>query len=159
MFLCNLVSYHCETQAQVSKATTPTTTSPTSTTRRWSKESLYISNKEGSAKIDAPFFMPSWWVLYAFFMVIAKSLKTNRIHEIVCKVYKMLIYSIIIVRTLGDPSMICRRSAHHTIMLFLFIKNIFRINMCYLLLSFRKWFQCLLWVQSLPHWIKSPCSH
>ncbi len=30
-------------------------------------------------------------------MVIAKSLKTNRVHKVVCNVYKMLIYNIIIV--------------------------------------------------------------
>ena len=37
------------------------------------------------------------WVLCAFFMVIAKLLKTNRIHIIACKAYKTLIYSVIIV--------------------------------------------------------------
>ena len=37
------------------------------------------------------------WVLCAFFMVIAKLLKTNRIHKTACEVYKMLIYNISIV--------------------------------------------------------------
>ena len=62
--------------------------------------------RQWGAKIGAPFvclacmsehFMPSWWVLYAFFMAIPKLLKTNRVHKIVCKVHKTLIYNTIIV--------------------------------------------------------------
>lgn len=37
------------------------------------------------------------WVLCAFFMSIAKLPKTNRVHKVVCNVYKMLIYNTIIV--------------------------------------------------------------
>ena len=49
-------------------------------------------------------------LLCAFFVAIAKLLKTNQIQIIVCKIYKTLIYSIIIGWSLGDLSAVCRRS-------------------------------------------------
>ena len=58
------------------------------------------------------FYMPSLCLLYAFFMVIAKSPKTNREHKIVCNIYKMLIYNTIIVLPFGDPSAVCQWSAY-----------------------------------------------
>lgn len=45
----------------------------------------------------------SSWVLYAFFVVIVKLLKTNQIYKTMYNIYKMLIYSIIIiVQPLGN---------------------------------------------------------
>ena len=57
-------------------------------------------------------YMGSLRLLCAFFMVIIKLLKTNRIHKPARKAYKTLIYSIIIVWSLGDLSAVCRRSAY-----------------------------------------------
>ena len=44
----------------------------------------------------------SSWVLYAFFVVIVKLLKTNQIYKTMYNIYKMLIYSIIIVQPFGN---------------------------------------------------------
>ena len=58
---------------------------------------IAIKKKRETARPLFFLFVGSMCLLRAFFMPIAKLLKTNRIHKNVYNVYKMLIYNIIIV--------------------------------------------------------------